>query len=573
MSRKLRLYLPFIALIAVQAMFAAFAPSIGPGQELSSGDALAPLSGSPGSDGGGATTGDTVAGGAEGGVTGGEGGGVGGGDGGAASGSGGGATTGGGGSGATGGSGGGSGDRSHCTKDGKQTGLIYRSPPCVAKWTGGDNGGATYAGVTDKEVTIVGFYEKPNPQVNALLESQGLATSPQDRDAFNAAAMEFVNKHYEFYGRKLKLVTIEADCPQTPQNVPACKESARRVARMKPFMVFWQQSPIYSSVFDEFVRAGVVSLGGWNFDERMFTQRRPYRYDVFMDGTRMVRHVAEYYCKKLAGKNATHAGRVIHPTIGSRDTTRRKLGVVVADDPANIPSAQLLKQLVESCDGQKVEVFPYASDITRAAEQSSATTAALIQAKVTTIVCLCDPITPVFSTQGRTRQNYYPEWVLPGGGLLDYDLLARLYDPAQWEHAFGPSHLALSRPIPQSEAGKVWTATGRPGAPCSGCNVPWSYINMAASLVQMAGPDLNPLTVERGALSLPTSGGNGTGYELFKLGQNDYTGLEDVREVYWSRTAVSRVDGKPGAYVEIDGGRRWMIGTWTREFKIPQPAT
>jgi hypothetical protein len=39
-----------------------------------------------------------------------------------------------------------------------------------------------------------------------------------------------------------------------------------------------------------------------------FTQRRPYRYDAFMDGTSSADLIGEYYCKKLAGKNADHAG-------------------------------------------------------------------------------------------------------------------------------------------------------------------------------------------------------------------------------------------------------------------------
>ena len=29
--------------------------------------------------------------------------------------------------------------------------------------------------------------------------------------------------------------------------------------------------------------------------------------------------IAEYYCKKLAGKNADHAGAIIHPSIGGRE--------------------------------------------------------------------------------------------------------------------------------------------------------------------------------------------------------------------------------------------------------------
>ena len=39
---------------------------------------------------------------------------------------------------------------------------------------------------------------------------------------------------------------------------------------------------------------------------------------------------------------------------------------------------------------------------------------ALAQQKVTTIVCMCDPIAPVFLTQGLSSQRYFPEHVLPG---------------------------------------------------------------------------------------------------------------------------------------------------------------
>ena len=76
---------------------------------------------------------------------------------------------------------------------------------------------------------------------------------------------------------------------------------------MHPFMVAWA-TPLYSAVFDEFARAGIVSVGGWHFDASIFNTRRPYRYDVLMDGSRSAQVIADYYCKKMAGKNATLAG-------------------------------------------------------------------------------------------------------------------------------------------------------------------------------------------------------------------------------------------------------------------------
>ena len=50
---------------------------------------------------------------------------------------------------------------------------------------------------------------------------------------------------------------------------------------------------------------------------------------------------------------------------------------------------------------------------------------------------------------------------------------------------------------------------------------------------------------------------------LGKYGQNDYTGVSDVREVYWDANATSPVDGSSGAYVNVNGGHRYTLGQWT----------
>jgi len=49
---------------------------------------------------------------------------------------------------------------------------------------------------------------------------------------------------------------------------------------------------------------------------------------------------------------------------------------------------------------------------------------------------------------------------------------------------------------------------------------------------------------------------------MAKFGPNDYTALQDAREVYWDPTATSAIDGSPGAYVPLNGGRRYENGTW-----------
>jgi hypothetical protein len=336
---------------------------------------------------------------------------------------------------------------------------------------------------------------------------------------------------------------------------------------------------VYPTVFDEFAKAGVISLGAWHADNTYFAGRRPYRYDVFMDGTRTAEFVAEYYCTKMAGGNATHAGRIIHPdfpSAGARDAQPRRVGITVPDTPANMPVGQYLKSLIDKCDENSAVVYGYDADIQRSTEQASAITARMIDDRITTVIMVSDPIAPVFRTNNQSRNNYFPEILLPGSGLLDYDKLGRLYDAQQMAHAFGPSHLQAALDHSESDATKMWQAAGGDGDACGSCNLYANYYIQLGMLLQMAGPNLNPATVEQGVLTLPPSGGwertDGDPHiALAQYGRDDYTAVSDAKEVYWDPQAPSGLDGRPGSYVPLQKGRRWTHGELTRRFAIPTP--
>jgi hypothetical protein len=553
----IQLYAPFIALAALQAVIIVAAPSKpADSSQLTS---LAPL------DANGGSALDTGAVGADGapidpatglpvdGATAGGAGGT------AASGG----TDAGGSSGGSGGGGAAAGDTSHC-KGGRQTDVIYTSPPCRPKFVG-DNGGATYRGVSGKEILVVDFHCQPNEQVNAILATQGLAASEAETKAMEDAAVKFINERYELYGRKIVVKRVTGDCPLTPPDPAKSRQAAAEVVKMNPFLVIhYAAGP---ETHDVWSRAGILSIGGPNLDVSFYAGRRPYRWDVFPSGTEGAEEVAEYYCKKMAAGTADHAGQVIHPTIGGRNTPR-KLGVIIPDNGngASTPNAQRVKAIVEKCSGKEVPVFTYQSDINRAAEQTRVTVAGLINAKVTTVVCMCDAIAPVFLTGGMTQNNYFPENLLPGANLLDYDVLGRLYDPAQWAHAFGPSQLTSPVPFEQSDATKIWRAAGNSGQPCASCNLITGYWTLIGSMLQEAGPSLTPLTVERGLVGTRSSRGGwaetkgNPGVYLIKFGPNDYNAISDFREVYWDASATSKIDGKRGAYVDVNGGRRYEPG-------------
>ena len=573
---RAQLYAPFIVLVLAQAAFVAFAPSRG-----ESNDPLAGLEtvgdGSFSDEGGGGggfdpetgtaidpETGEEIA------LDGSD---VGGGASGGAPSGGGAADPSGGGGGATGGAGGG--DTSHCKGD-RQTDVIANSPPCVPKFTG-NNGGATYPGVTGDSIKFIYFECQPNEQVNAILATQGLAASKKETDDMIQAVIDWAQKTYEFYGRKITWKHVIGDCPLTPPDPAKSRQAAAEIAKEQPaFVVHYAGG---STTHDVWAQNGIVSLGGPTQANQFFAGRRPFRWDVFPNGTETADWIAEYACKKLAKKPASNAGRIIHPTIGGRDTIR-KFAIVTFDNGTGEtrPNGERAKALIEQCSGSKVPLIFYESDINRAEEQTRTTTAKLIEEKVTTVICMCDPIAPVFGTNGYTRNNYFPENMLSGAYLTDYDILGRLYDPAQWAHAFGPSQLANPVPFEQSDAAKIWRASGRSGLPCASCNLVTGYISMIASMIHNAGPNLNPLTIEKGLVGnrstiggWEASGGNPHQY-LLKFGPEDYTAISDFREVYWDAAARSDIDGKSGAYVPMNGGRRYASGQLDSKFDIPAKA-
>jgi hypothetical protein len=454
-------------------------------------------------------------------------------------------------------------DLSKCAKDGKrQQDVTTSSPPCAPRFTG-DNGGATYPGVTRETVKVLRYRPKSNPQVDAILNTQGLAFSAAEEEQAMKTYAKFFEKHYEFYGRKVEWVWEQGTCEISPPDLPCFRNEVKRLnAKHKPFAVFWQNSTTQGEFFDEWSRLGVLNVGGWHFNAQFNNRLRPYHWDVFMDGTRTARNIADYWCKKMQGKNATLAG---DPALR---TQKRKLGILTQAYPVTQKNALDLYAMVTGgvCGTKADAAEPVytPSDIAQGQQTANVAVQKLKAEGVTTLVIISDPINPTFTTTAATRQQWYPEHLLAGSGVIDYDPLGRLYDQSQWRNAFGPGHLADPVPPERTDA---YRAAADVGVRDNGAgNLIFSYMNLISTMIQRSGPDLKPLNVERGMHSLPPSGGwdrtKNPQSILLKYGPRDYTAIEDSRHTYWDPSARSKIDGKAGAYVAFEGGRRFEIGAW-----------
>ncbi len=588
-----RRYAPFLILAAVQVLLVAVVPS--KGTRVQTGDFAAGTSGQSGviSGDAGAGTGAGAAGAA--GTTGGTdaatGGGVAGASGGTA-----GAGGAGGNAAAAGGSGGGGGtaqaagaeDRSRCAKNGQQIGPTFYMPACRPRWAGGDNGGATMTGVDATTVKYVFYRAQGNAQVNAILARQDLAASAEQFCEAVQAFDKSINKNYEMYGRKAvsldgpgknkgssvngseqpncRFPYFQGQCSLTPPDPPCERAEAQVIAtQMKPAFVL---APVADpALYNELGKRGIVVIGGQNFPEQYHADLAPYYWDVFMDGKRVMSHLAEYYCKKLVGKPVKYAGREV---LGIGTPPKRKVGVIypsTAGDPTYKLSVDFfVSQITGGMCGSKadgVKTYSYESNINTAQQQATTTVLALKNDKITTVVCFCDPIAPVFLTNTMDAQAYHPEELTAGSFLMDYDKLARLYNPNVWKYAFGPSTLQIQLPFDQSDAARAWRDAGNTGLPDKTENLNVAYYNLMASMIQNAGPTLNPRTIQQGMFNAQGLGGLPNYPKIQFRAPSDYTGIDDDRETYWCATRPSEIDGQAGSYASVDNGKRTDLGQWT----------
>lgn len=585
-SRLGRRYLPFIAVAAVQVLLIAVAPSRGPlassGQQATTGGVGSVGTAGPNSASGGAAGAAGPAGAAAGAASGGAGSGA--------------SST------ASASSGGGQGaaatnDMSKCDpRTGKEIGpLTDVMPPCLPVFHG-QNGGATMTGVSAATINYVVFQIKGDPTFNAATSAAGLgATNEQWCEAQQAFLAE-IQKRWELWGRKLVSLDgpgankgstqqspchfpyFQSQCTAAPPDEPCYRAEAKVIAAMKPAVVLAEA--VDTALYNELTADHILVVGGGAdpVSPLTYAQAAPYYYGLFMDGSRQAQFDAQYWCKKLNNKPAIHAGSDVTttrnwgPSPGVPPT--RKLAVLFpenAGDTSNKVNVDLFASLVSGGPGSMCKTpggvleFGYSQDVSTSSTQTETAINALIQNHITTVMCWCDLFAPVYLTQAAKANAYFPEHFLVGEGLMDADQVGRLYDSTEWAHAFGVSDLAEMPAYSQSDATKAWQDVGNSGQPDSTEGLPLLLYEFLGDAFMEAGPSPSPAGIHQGLLVLGTNGGWGKLHDphVIEWGlnqQSPWTFGKDVREVYWSQSRPSSVDGKSGSYCPVSGGQRYELG-------------
>jgi len=427
------------------------------------------------------------------------------------------------------------------------------SPPCIA--FSGDNGGATATGVEGDKIKVAFrvLDEKGFQQTLASLAGANLVDTPDTVKNTVTALADYFNQHFQFYGRKIQIDFYNGVGSTTNellgQGVDKAEADADTVQSQGDFADLSGATEPYG---DALYKRGIVSFGVPYLSREWMTSRRPFEWSLATDCSIVTETVSDYALKKLLGRPAKFAG-------GALKDKPRVTTAIAPDNPwyqECVGAGQtLLKQ-----NGKDWDVTPiqYQLDLGTMSNQAANLVPKLQSEGVTTIVCGCDPIFPVFLSGAAARAGYYPEFINIGVALDDFDLVGQLWAPDFVKHSFGISPLGddASKPSNQSIGYAAYKSV-RQDEPAFSVDLIYYQMYMMAIGIQMAGPNLSPDTFEQGMFAYPKKLGPAG---LWGFGPGDYTPQDDVREIYWDPNAVSNYNGKNGAWVDPSPGARYSRG-------------
>ena len=427
------------------------------------------------------------------------------------------------------------------------------SPPCIA--FSGDNGGATSTGVTADTIKVAFriLDEKGFQQTLASLAGANLVDTPETVQNTVSALAEYFNQHFQLYGRKISMDFYKGVGSTTNellgQGVDKAEADADTVQSMGDFA---DLSGVTEPYGDALYKRGIISFGVPYLSREWMTSRRPYEWSLATDCSIVTETVSDYALKKLLGRPAKFAG-------GALKDKPRVTTAIAPDNPWYQECVGAGQSILRS-SGKDWDVTPiqYQLDLGTMSNQAANLVPKLQSEGVTTIVCGCDPIFPVFLSGAAARAGYYPEFINIGVALDDFDLVGQLWSPEFVKHSFGISPLGddASKPSNQS-IGYAAYKTVRNDEPAFSVDLIYYQMYMMAIGLQMAGPNLTPDTFEQGMFAYPKKLGPAG---LWGFGPGDYTPQDDVREIYWDPNTVSSYNGKNGAWVDPTPGARYVRG-------------
>ncbi|HEX9889849.1 MAG TPA: hypothetical protein VGA69_10255 [Nitriliruptorales bacterium] len=456
------------------------------------------------------------------------------------------------------------------------------APPCVAHFEG-DNGGATYQGVTGDEITVLFYLD-----VNCEITSAGvqcpepgyvdLASTPQPDEPLDTRALRafqrYFNSRYQTYGRTVHLwihypqdVGREADTEgESPERRRA--DALDNVGHVDPFAVL-----PYGTFVDSYIETtaaqGVLNFGSLLGREADFYQQHPGRIWSFLPSIEKTAALfADFVCTKVVPHPVSFSGNADHGK-------PRTLGLLRTSDPqwpGIIRFGEVAAGLIEGCGGSFAEegTYPHNADATDPGATdneipATSNVAAFEQADVTTVIWPQGFETS--HSRAADRIGYYPEWITAGDGQTDGYQPQQFQNQQAWDDH---NWVVTTRPL-EAAASQCELAAGE-GDPTfpefdrgQVCTFRTYYddLRLLFTGVQVAGPRLTVETLDRGFHAIPAVRSDSPYVPACYFDPGDYTCIKDGAAAWWDFDAEGPGGYYPnGCYRYGNDGQRSFPGTW-----------
>jgi hypothetical protein len=439
------------------------------------------------------------------------------------------------------------------------------APPCVEPFDG-DNGGATYQGVTADEIKVVYYQADPSldPLTAATAENAGAQIDPASARETVQDFVDLYNRLFEGYGRTVVVEGYTGTGAGT--DTEAARADAIAIAEMEPFAVIGGplgSSPVFAS---ELAAREIVCGPGCAaaINEDIVEEYAPYIWQASTTPNQSSALAAEMIGNLAGPGPAELAG---DPAMREQD---RVYALVHYDTPDgdHRPVFEALKAALEENGIELATDVEFTFDLARAQENARTYIGQLMDAGVTTVIYYGDPLTPGSLTEEATAQGYFPEWILGPSTLMDTTLFARQTDVEQWKNGFGMSLVGARGERSTDGAFKTYEWAYGTEPPNTNVNVLEPYLRTIFNGVHLAGPELTPETFRDALLRYPVSGGGPTEVQVSRGDHGvwpdfDWGGTDDVAIIWFDPEATGEDEvgnAGTGMYRYANGGQRYTIG-------------
>jgi hypothetical protein len=421
------------------------------------------------------------------------------------------------------------------------------SPPCIA--FSGSNGGATSPGVTANAINVSYRFTSDSQSFQQTLASLGganIVDTNADIERTITALATYFDNHFQFYGRKLNIEYFNGQGSITNELLGSGQQQADAdaVTSAQQLHAFAELNGASEPYGVALSGQHVVNFGVPYLSAQFMGQYAPYMWSLDTESNDVVQATSELYLKSLAGGNAAYAG-------GSLQGKPRKVAIIAPSDPWYQTAAQSAVQEDAAAGYPVTDNIQYQLNLSTLSSQASNVISQLQNDGITTVICGCDPVFPVYLTSRAQEQGYSPEWVVAGVALTDQDIVGQLFDQSQWSHAFGVTFQGPTLPKANTFGYSAYKAINPGSEPANAVDIIYAQMYEMALGIEMAGPDLTPQTFENGMRAYPGSqaGAPNALYGSWQFPAGHFTPQTDWSFIYWDPNKVSAYNDKQGAYV------------------------